>query len=78
MADLNEQTPQRGKIEYITDESKWPEYVRRLSKSAAAASQHAIEELFAAGIPAVFARDGKLVKQYPDGHEEILKEVSYK
>ena len=64
-----------GKIHLVTDESQWPEYIRRLSKSAAEAGRDAIRRLHAAGIPAVFERDGKIIKSYPDGHEEVLPEA---
>ena len=61
-----------GNIRYLTNEAQWPEYVRLLSKSAAEAGRDAIRRLHAAGVPAVFARDGKIIKSYPDGHEEVL------
>ena len=55
-----------------------PEYIRRLSRSAAEAGRDAIRRLHAAGIPAVFERDGKIIESYPDGHEEVLPETKYK
>jgi len=64
-----------GNVRFMTDESQWPEYIRRLSRSAAEAGRDAIRRLHAAGIPAVFERDGKIIKSYPDGHEEILPEA---
>ena len=60
---------------YMTEESQQPEYLRRLAKSAAEASRHAIEELFAKGIPIVFLRGNQLIRQYPDGHEEVIEEL---
>ena len=67
-----------GKVHFVTDESQWPEYIRRLSNSAAEAGRDAIRRLHAAGIPAVFERDGKIIESYPDGHEEILPEAKAK
>ena len=67
-----------GNVRLMTDESQWPEYIRRLSRSAAEAGRDAIRRLHAAGIPAVFERDGKIIESYPDGHEEVLPETKYK
>ena len=67
-----------GNIRYMTDKSQWPDYVVRLSRSAAEAGRDAIRRLHAAGIPAVFERDGKIIESYPDGHEEILPEANAK
>ena len=67
-----------GNVRLMTDESQWPEYIRRLSRSAAEAGRDAIRRLHAAGIPAVFERDGKIIKSYSDGHEEILPEAMVK
>ncbi len=61
-----------GNVRIVTDESQWPEYRKRLRRSAAEAGRDAIRRLHAAGIPAVFERDGKIIKSYPDGHEEVL------
>ena len=60
-------------VEYLTEESQQPDYVRRLAKSAREASRAAIKRLLAAGIPAYYVKDGNLVRLHPDGHEEILK-----
>ncbi len=67
-----------GNVRFMTDESQWPEYIRRLSRSAAEAGRDAIRRLHAAGIPAVFERDGKIIESYPDGHEEVLLEAKAK
>jgi hypothetical protein len=60
-------------VEYLTEESQQPDYVRRLAKSAREASRAAIKRQLAAGLPAVFVKDNNLIRLHPDGHEEILK-----
>ncbi len=62
------------KVEYLTEESEQPEYVRRLSKAAREAGQNAIKQLLAASIPASFMENGNLIRLYPDGHKEIFEE----
>lgn len=62
-------------ITYMTEEAQQPEYLRRLAKSAAEASRHAIEELLAKGIPVASLRDRQLIRLYPDGHEEIIEDL---
>ena len=61
-------------VEYQTEESQQPEYVRKLSKIAWEAGQAAIKRLLEKGIPAVFVKGRNLIRLYPDGHEEIIKE----
>ena len=61
-------------VEYLTDESQQPEDVRQLSKTAWDAGQAAIKRLLAKGIPAVFVKGRNLIRLYPDGYEEIIKE----
>ena len=61
-------------VKYLTDESQQPEEVRRLSKLAWEAGQDAIRRLHEKGIPAVFVKGRNLIRLYPDGHEEIIKE----
>lgn len=61
-------------VEYKTEESEQPEYVRRLSKAAWEAGQNAIKQLLSAGIPASFMENGNLIRLYPDGHKEIIEE----
>ncbi|MBO4345012.1 MAG: hypothetical protein J5833_04615 [Victivallales bacterium] len=63
-----------AKVEYLTEESEQPEYVRRFSKAAWDAGQNAIKQLLAAGIPATFMENGNLIRLYPDGHKEIIEE----
>jgi hypothetical protein len=61
-------------VEYLTEESQQPEYVRKLARSAREASRAAIRRLLAKGIPAVFVKGRDLIRLYPDGHEEVIKE----
>ena len=61
-------------VEYLTEEAQQPEYVRKLSKTAWEAGQAAIKRLLDKGIPAVFVKGKDLIRLYPDGHEEIIKE----
>ncbi len=61
-------------VEYLTEESQQPEYVRRLAKSAREASRAAIKRLLKAGILAYYLKDGNLVRLNPDGREEIIEE----
>jgi len=56
-------------------EGEFSEEGQRLAKAAEAASLNAIKELHAAGIPAVYMKDRKLIRLYPDGHEEVFKEL---
>ena len=37
-----------------------------------AAAQNAIRRQLARGIPVTFERDGKVIKHFPDGREEVL------
>ena len=60
-------------VEYITDESQWPEDIRNLANSAKEASRAAIARLLSKGIPVVFVKGKDLIRHYPDGHEEIIK-----
>ncbi|XYQ53360.1 hypothetical protein ACS91J_16065 [Pectobacterium carotovorum] len=46
-----------------------------LSRIAQAASQKAIKEAFAAGISIHYISEGKLIKAYPDGTKECVKEL---
>ena len=61
-----------AKVEFLTEESEQPEYVRRLSKAAREAGRDAVKRLLAAGIPASFMGNG--IRLYPDGHKEIIEE----
>ena len=61
-----------AKVEFLTEESEQPEYVRRLSKAAREAGRDAVKQLLAAGIPASFMGNG--IRLYPDGHKEIIEE----
>ena len=66
--------PKNLSIEYIPDESKWPEDVKALSKAAQDASRAAVESLLEKGIPVVYAEGRNIVKQYPDGRVEVIRE----
>ncbi|KHT17950.1 hypothetical protein [Pectobacterium brasiliense] len=46
-----------------------------LSRIAQAASQKAIKEAFAAGMAIHYISEGKLVKAYPDGRKEYVKDL---
>ena len=61
-------------VKYLTDESQQPEYVRKLAEDARNASRAAIKRLLSKGIPVVFVKGKDLIRHYPDGHEEIIKE----
>ena len=61
-------------VEYLTEESQQPEYARRLAKAAREASRAAIKRLLDKGIPVVFVKGKDLIRLYPDGHEEVIKE----
>ncbi|MBP5638159.1 MAG: hypothetical protein J6X55_01675 [Victivallales bacterium] len=61
-------------VKYLTEESQQPEYVRNLAKAAREASRAAIKRLLGKGIPVVFVKGKDLIRLYPDGHEEIIKE----
>ncbi|AOR61699.1 hypothetical protein [Pectobacterium wasabiae] len=47
-----------------------------LSRVAKKASQKAISEVFRAGMPIHFISEGKLIKEYPDGRKECVKDLS--
>lgn len=47
-----------------------------LSRIAKKASQKAIKEVFRAGMAIHYISDGKLVKVYPDGRKECVKELN--
>ena len=61
-------------VRYMTEESEQPEYVRKLSKSAWEAGQAAVKRLLSKGIPVVYLKGKNIIRLYPDGHEEIIKE----
>ncbi|MCH5052550.1 MULTISPECIES: hypothetical protein [Pectobacterium] len=46
-----------------------------LSRIAQRASQNAIKEAFTAGIAIHYILEGKLIKAYPDGRKECVKEL---
>lgn len=45
-----------------------------LQKSAERASQNAVQAAFSKGLPVTVGRDGKILRLYPDGREEIVGE----
>ncbi|MCQ8231478.1 hypothetical protein [Pectobacterium carotovorum] len=47
-----------------------------LSRIAQAASQKAIKETFAAGMAIHYISEGKLIKAYPDGKKECVKDLN--
>ncbi|KHT07775.1 hypothetical protein RC91_00690 [Pectobacterium brasiliense] len=47
-----------------------------LSRIAQAASQKAIKEAFAAGMAIHYISEGKLIKAYPDGRKECVKDLN--
>ena len=61
-------------VEYRTEESQQPEDIRRLAKAAREAGQDAVRRLLGKGIPVVYLKGKDLIKLYPDGHEEVIKE----
>lgn len=38
------------------------------------ATDNAVRDLFAAGIPVVYMSDGRLVRRFPDGREEYISD----
>ena len=60
-------------VEYITDETQWPEDIRDLANAAREASRAAIARLLSKGIPVVYVVGKDLIRHYPDGHDEIIK-----
>lgn len=60
----------------VADKDHLPPEIQALMKSAARAGKNAIRNLHNKGIPASFGRDGKLIKLYPDGHEEVIGEYT--
>ncbi|MBP1582369.1 MAG: hypothetical protein J6866_00305 [Victivallales bacterium] len=61
-------------VRWLTEESEQPEYVRELAKAAREASRAAIKRNLDNGIPVAFVKGKDLIRLYPDGHEEIIKE----
>ena len=61
-------------VEYLTEKPQQPEYVRKLARSARKASHTAIKRLLDKEIPAVFVKGRDLIRLYPDGREEFIKE----
>ena len=61
-------------VEYRLDPSEQSEEARKLAESARKAGQAAIRDLLSKGIPVVFLKGKNLIRHYPDGHEEIIKE----
>lgn len=49
-----------------------------LSQIAQQASKKAIKEIFSAGMTIYYIAEGKLIKEYPDGRKESIKELSIK
>ena len=47
--------------------------MEELAVLAAQAGREAVERALKAGLPVTGTKDGKIVRRYPDGREEILK-----
>jgi acetylornithine/succinyldiaminopimelate/putrescine aminotransferase len=43
----------------------------------AQAGREAVERALKAGLPVTGTKDGKIVKRYPDGREEVLKDLRH-
>ncbi len=45
---------------------------------ASEAGRDAVRGTLAAGLPVVGTRNGKIIRTYPDGREEVIKELPHK
>lgn len=67
----------------FSDVENSPEGIDEIQKLVSQAGLAAASEAKAVGIPRVFARDNKIIREYPDGRIEVLapsigpKEVTY-
>lgn len=50
-------------------------HMRTIEKNYRLAVRNAIKALHAAGLPAHQIRKGRLIAVYPDGHEQVLKDL---
>ena len=49
-----------------------------LSQAARKAGEEAVKKAFAMNLPIAVWKDGRIVKRYPDGREEVVPERSIK
>ena len=49
-----------------------------LSQAARKAGEEAVKKIFAMGLPISIWKNGRIVKRYPDGREEVASERSIK
>lgn len=49
-----------------------------LSQAARKAGEEAVKKAFAMGLPVAVWKNGRIVKRYPDGREEVVSERSIK
>ena len=48
---------------------------KKLAKAAREASREAVRRTFEAGLPITILVGNKIVRRWPDGHEELVKEL---
>ena len=48
---------------------------KKLAKAARECSAEAVRRTLAAGRPVTFIADNKVLRRWPDGHEEVLEEL---
>lgn len=55
--------------------TKMTELDKRLAKAARECSAEAVRRTLAAGRPVTFIAGNKVLRRWPDGHEEVLEEL---
>ena len=75
----------REKEEFMSDldmddleENHHEVFVEILSQAARKAGEEAVKKAFAMGLPVAVWKNGRIVKKYPDGREEVVPERSIK
>ena len=75
----------REKEEFMSDldmddleENHHEVFVEMLSQAARKAGQEAVKKAFAMNLPIPVWKDGRIMKKYPDGREEIVSECLVK
>ncbi|MBR4250395.1 MAG: hypothetical protein IKQ24_09605 [Verrucomicrobia bacterium] len=77
---MSQNADNRIKDESLDDleENQHEVFVEMLSQAARKAGQEAVKKAFAMNLPIPVWKDGRIIKKYPDGREELVSEQSIK
>ena len=75
---MSQNTDNRIEDESIDIEDDEEVSAEVLSQAARKAGEEAVKKAFAMGLPVAVWKNGRIVKRYPDGREEVVPERSIK